>query len=440
MRVFLTGAALAAATVLQMSSATAGEALGASTFGSEADLVAAVMPSFVNFSIRRVAPIEGSNNDVPVIQDEVGSGFVVDPSGMIITNRHVVDGAYAITATFADGARFPAKLVGKALNFDFAVVKIDAGRPLQPVKLGNSETMRVGDRVVAIGNPLGYESSASSGIVSAFHRQIGLTAFDDVIQTDATINQGNSGGPLFNMKGEVIGVNQAIRRENGGGSIGIGFAIPVAQIEFILDNLKIYGRPRIGWFGVQGQTFTGGMAAVMQVSGGGEIVSGVTPGSPADKAGLQVGDVIRKVGSHTIETTSALSRAVAASVDQTLPVEILRNGQATVLTATFPEAPQAMWSTKMDPLPDVKALSDLGFTMALGDGAPVVAAVIERSIAWNAGLRKGDIIQKVWPGDVRSSADLLAIFQDNMARRVTNTLVFLGGPNGSRWVQFSILE
>ena len=408
-------------------------------FSSDADLVAAVMPSFVDIYNRRMAPTKETGS-VPVIQDEVGSGFVIDPSGLIATNRHVVEGAYALFVTLSDGTQLPATLVGKVLNFDFAIIKVDAGRPLQSATLGDSEALRVGDRVVAIGNPLGFSNSASAGIVSALHRQIGLSAFDDVIQTDATINQGNSGGPLFNMNGEVIGVNQAIREENGGGSIGIGFSIPISQIEFILQNVKKFGRPKIGWLGVAGQTFTPGMAAAMKTGRGGVIVSSVIAGSPAEKAGLQIGDVIRKIGDFTITTTSSLSRAAAISADKTLPVAILRDGQEKVLTATLLETTQDIWSTQMGTLPAIKDMGDLGVTFEPGDGEPVVQNVVEKSIAWNAGLRKGDIVRKIYPKDVRTNADLLAIFKDNMANRKTNSLMYLEGPNGARWIQFSLLE
>ena len=409
-------------------------------YKSEADLVAAVMPSFVDIYNRRMAPMEGSGSDVPVIQDEVGSGFIIDPSGLIATNRHVVDGAYALFVTLSDGTRLRATLVGKALNFDFAIIKVDAGRPLPAATLGDSEKLRVGDRVLAIGNPLGFANSASAGIVSALHRQIGLSAYDDVIQTDATINQGNSGGPLFNMNGEVIGVNQAIRRENGGGSIGIGFAIPIFQVEFILENAKKYNRPRIGYLGVQAQTFTAGMAAVLKVSGGGAIISKIVPGSPAEKAGLRIGDVIRKIGDETIPTATGLSRVVATLAEQTLPVLILRDGKEMTLTATFPESTQEIWSTKMDPLPNIRTMSDLGLTMEPGNGPATVDSVVERSIAWNAGIRNGDIVRRIYPDAIKHSADLLALFQYKMANYKTNALMYLEGPDGARWIQFSLLE
>ena len=406
-------------------------------FKNDADLVAAVLPSVVNISNRRLA--SGEASDVPFIQDEVGAGFIVDPSGLIVTNRHVVDGAFALYVTFADGTRLPAKLVGKALNFDFAIIQIDAGRPLKAVTFGDSETLREGDHVLAIGNPLGYESSASAGIVSALHRQIGLSAYDDVIQTDATINQGNSGGPLFNMDGQVIGVNQAIRRENGGGSIGIGFAIPMVEIKFVLDRVRDDKRLRVGWLGVQGQTFTAGMGDVLKTGPGGVIVSTVTPDSPADKAGLRIGDVIRMIDRQMVTNTSSLSRLVGAAMNRTVPIEIFRDGKAAILTATLGELPQDFWSTKMDDVPKIGALRDLGFTIAAGD-PPTVESVTEKSIAASAGLKKGDIIEKIYPHDVKTEADLLALFQDAMAHGVANSLVFLGGPNGARWIQFSILE
>ena len=184
-------------------------------FSSEAELAAAVMPTYVNIFNRSVAPSKTTPDQVEgkgpaLIKDEVGSGFIVDASGIIATNTHVVDNAYSLYVTLSNGEHVPAQLLGKALTFDIALIKIDVGHPLPVAKLGDSDKLRVGEMVVAFGNPLGFSGSVSSGIVSAFHRTVGLSAYDDLIQTDTTINQGNSGGALVNAYGELVGINSDV--------------------------------------------------------------------------------------------------------------------------------------------------------------------------------------------------------------------------------------
>jgi serine protease Do len=420
-------------------------AASAETFKNETELVKAVMPSFVNIYNRGVAASTKADGTkgAPRIQDEVGSGFIVDPSGVIVTNRHVIEGAYALFVTLSDGTHVPAKLIGKALSFDIALIKIDVGRPLQPAKIGDSDKLQIGDHVVAIGNPLGWAGSVSSGIISAFHRQVGLSSYDNLMQTDATINQGNSGGPLFNMDGEVIGINQAIYTQNHGGSIGIGFSIPVNEAKYLLTNVKQYGTPRIGWLGVTAQTFT---AAMGRISGKpeqrGAIVSALADGGAAAAGGLRVGDIITKIGEDKIEGTSSLNRAVATLADKTAPVTIIRDGQTTSIPIKVLQWPQELWSSKLADRPVIKSLDDLGltFSQTAGPDGPVVGAVEEGSIGWVAGVRAGDIIRKVDAAAPRSVDDLAKILHDQIASGRGGALVLLGGPNGERWVEFSGLE
>ncbi len=420
--------------------------VGAAEYGSVADLSAAVMPSFVNIYNRSVAKIEPGEEAPPgktvLIKDEVGSGFIVDPNGLIVTNRHVVEGAYSLSVTLANGERLPATLVGKALTFDIALIKIDAGRPLAPVKLGDSAALRLGDRVVAVGNPLGFAGSVSAGVVSAFHRQIGLSAYDDLIQTDATINQGNSGGPLFNMAGEVVGVNQAIYTRNKGGSIGIGFSIPINDVKFLVGNVLKSGGPHFGWLGVTGQTLTPSMARAAGVPvETGVILSKIAVNSPAERAKLQVGDIIVRLGGRNVDGTSSLNRAVSQEADRTVPVEIYRAAARMSVSVTIGEWPREIWASKMEPAPKLNDYADFGVHFVDAPDGPTVKSVVEQSVAWTAGLREGDIVRGVGDTPVKSVGEMGATIDEMFNKRgKASALLLLGGPNGDRWVNVSITE
>ena len=418
----------------------------AAAFGSDADLVAAVMPACVDISVRgmqtstdtasSVAP-----NPVLIVRDEVGSGVIVDPSGLILTNRHVVAGAYSVSVTLSDGSQHPASLVGEGLTFDIAILKIDVGKPLAAAKLGDSRTLRIGDKVVAIGNPQGFAGSASAGIVSALHRNLGLSAYDDLIQTDAAINRGNSGGPLFNADGEVIGINQAIYSLDQG-SMGLGFAIPAHQVRFLLANLKQYGTPRIGWLGVTAQTFTTGMANALGVEPGGVILSALTPGAPAQLAGLAVSDILRTLDGEPLADINALNDKVAQRADRTVTIDLLRAGKPLSIPVALKEWPKALWSSALAPAPVVRDLRELGLTFrdTAAGGDPTVVTVADKSIAWRAGVRPGDIVRRVQGRVIGSMAHVLQAFEDLRSLGKRSALVLLGGPNGERWINFSIAE
>ncbi|MEZ5898185.1 MAG: Do family serine endopeptidase [Hyphomicrobiaceae bacterium] len=267
----------------------------------------------------------------------LGSGFVIDGAeGLIVTNNHVIDGADEIIINFHDGSKLKVeKVVGKDVKSDIALLKVNPKKPLVDVKFGSSTKLEVGDWVLAIGNPFGLGGSVSVGIISAKSRDINSGPYDDYLQTDAAINKGNSGGPLFNMDGEVVGVNTAIISPTGG-SIGIGFAVPSDTVTAVVDQLKQYGETRRGWLGVKIQTVTEDIAETLGVpDSSGALVSAVTPGSPAAKGGLETGDVIMKFDGKDVTTMRGLPKIVAQTpIGKAVDVEVLRKGATTTVQIT----------------------------------------------------------------------------------------------------------
>ncbi|MEO1613552.1 MAG: trypsin-like peptidase domain-containing protein, partial [Pseudomonadota bacterium] len=281
---------------------------------SFADLAERLSPSVVNISTSQnvEAPEPGERPELPPgspfeelfrdffdqegrpgprTQNSLGSGFVIDPEGFIVTNNHVIEDADEIVVNFADGSSLPATLVGTDPKTDVALLKVSPAEPLPFVKFGDSDTARVGDWVLAIGNPFGLGGSVSAGIISARNRDISSGPYDDFIQTDAAINRGNSGGPLFNMDGDVVGVNTAIISPSGG-SIGIGFSVPSALVKNVVAQLREYGRTRRGWLGVRIQDVTDDIAEAIGLEEvAGALVTSV-PEGPAKESGMQDGDVI----------------------------------------------------------------------------------------------------------------------------------------------------
>jgi serine protease Do len=260
----------------------------------------------------------------------LGSGFVIDgKEGIVVTNNHVIDGADEIIVNFNDGSKLKVdKVLGKDTKTDLALLKVTPKKPLPSVGFGSSTKLRVGDWVMAIGNPFGLGGSVTVGIISAKQRDINSGPYDDYLQTDAAINKGNSGGPLFNMDGEVIGVNTAIISPTGG-SIGIGFAVPSDTALVVIDQLRQFGETRRGWLGVKIQTITDDIAEASGVKeNSGALVASVTPGSPAAKAGIQDGDVILKFDGKDVTSMRGLPRLVAQTpIGKDVDVELLRKGQ-----------------------------------------------------------------------------------------------------------------
>jgi serine protease Do len=258
----------------------------------------------------------------------VGSGFIIDPSGLIVTNNHVVSGALAVKVTLTDGRTFDAKVLGADPITDVALIKVDSPDPLPAVSFGSSKDIRVGDDVMAVGNPFGLSSTVTTGIISAKARDIGSGAYDNFLQTDAAINKGNSGGPLFNDAGQVVGMNTAIMSPTGG-SVGIGFAVPSDLVQKVVAQLEHGGKVEHGWLGVQIQQVSPDIAAALGMSKpAGAMVAAVTPDSPAAKAGLKRGDIITAFAGTDIKVLHDLPRAVAMTAPDTkAQVDVLRAGK-----------------------------------------------------------------------------------------------------------------
>jgi serine protease Do len=274
---------------------------------------------------------EGPNQQGPGQQrksNSLGSGFVIDASGIVITNNHVIGEANDITVNFNDGTKLKAEVIGKDAKTDIAVLRVKSPKPLKFVKFGDDTKSRVGDWVVAIGNPFGFDSSVSAGILSARNRRINSGPYDNFIQTDAAINRGNSGGPLFNSEGEVIGINTAIISPSGG-SIGIGFAVPASTAVPVIDQLKNFGETRRGWLGVRIQEIDDGIAETLGLGKvRGAMVAGVDEKGPAKPAGIEAGDVILKFDGRDVKDSRDLPRIVAnTAVGKAVSVIVFRKGK-----------------------------------------------------------------------------------------------------------------
>ena len=270
-----------------------------------------------------------------------GSGFIIDgEEGLVVTNNHVIENSDNIYVNMQDGERFIASLIGADPRTDVALLKIESDEKLPSVSFGNSDQARVGDWVIAIGNPLGLGGTVTAGIVSARSRNIQAGPYDDFIQTDAPINRGNSGGPLFNIDGEVIGINTAIFAGQGGGSIGIGFAVPSNQAQQVIGQLREYGQTRRGWLGVSIQSISEDVADSLGLeTTDGALVELVNPGSPADLAGMRKGDIVLEVDGKTVESSNALSRMIAeTAVGSTVTLKIWRRGAPIMLDVTLGSA------------------------------------------------------------------------------------------------------
>lgn len=331
-----------------------------------------------------------------------GSGFILNAEGHIITNNHVVEGAREITVTLADKREYPATIVGRDPKTDIALLRIDAKEPLPAVALGDSDRLRVGDWVVAIGNPFGLSNTVTAGIVSAKGRLIGAGPYDDFIQTDASINPGNSGGPLFNLQGEVVGINTAIVPHGQ----GIGFAVPINQAKALVPQLEATGQVTRGYLGVSIQDVTPELARGLGLPDTkGALVADVTTGSPAEAAGLTRGDVILRFEGSEVGSGHALAALVAKTpVGTEATLAVRRSGSEREFRVTLGRMPgeraeaaapakadQAKWGLTLQEL-DRRTAERLG--TAAGDGV-LVAAVQPGSPAAAAGVRPGDIILEV---------------------------------------------
>jgi len=352
----------------------------------------------------------------------LGSGFVIDEDGYIVTNNHVIEGADHITVSFSDGPDLDATLVGTDPKTDLALLKIEPGKPLPALQFGDSDSARVGDWVLAIGNPFGLGGTATAGIISARGRDIRSGPYDDYLQIDAPINSGNSGGPVFNADGEVIGVNTAIYSPNGG-NVGIGFAIPSKQVQTIVAELKSTGSIQRGWLGVQIQDVDEELAQSLGLDEPtGALIAEVVKDSPADEAGFHVGDVITKFGAEEVTSAKALSLAVAnASPAEKYTATILRDGHRKSIKVKLGEAEALAMNDSSDSAMPSSAGSELGLALAdlsasqrerLGlpddfDGV-LVTQVDPNGPAAEQGIRPGDVIARIGQRPVGTVSDAVS--------------------------------
>ena len=443
---------------------------------SFADIVEDLMPAVVNISISttvqnppgiQMSPFEDFFEEF-MERDEkespkkrrvssLGSGFVIDPSGIVITNNHVVENADEIIVNFSNGEKFKAELLGRDPKTDLAVLKVITDKKLPFVKFGDNTKARVGDWVIAIGNPFGLGGSLSVGVISAINRDINSGPYDSYIQTDAAINKGNSGGPLFNLDGEVIGVNTAIISPTGG-SVGIGFSIPADMAQIVITQLREYGETRRGWLGVRIQRITEDLAESLGLSKPkGALVSEIIPGGPADEAGMKQGDVILSFDGKEVAEMRDLPRIVAETpIDKAVQVKVQRRGKVVKLkvkVGRLEESNQLAETQPANPKKQTKqpGLKLLGLTLETLDAKTraragldddkegvLIAQVDADSSASESGVKSGDIIVEVDQTSVAKPQDVEDLVNKAKKAGKKSILVLMHTPQGLRFVAIKI--
>ncbi len=397
------------------------------------------------------------DNDRKRRSSSLGSGFIIDKKGIVVTNYHVIENAEEITVGLSDDKSFKAKVLGQDQKTDIAVLKIDPdGVELTAVEFGDSDKLRVGDWVLAIGNPFGLGGTVTAGIVSARGRDIGNGPYDDFIQTDASINRGNSGGPLFNLDGEVIGINTAIFSQSGG-SVGIGFAISSNLAKRVTAQLEEFGTTRRGWLGVFIQEVTPDIAGSLGLeTAEGALVSSVNEGSPADVAGVEPGDVIFSFDGNRIEKMRDLPRIVAETdIGSKVSVELFREGKSMTVTVELGELEKAelVGSTGKDADAESRSFDALGFSVQnlttdlaaeLGLDTKLTGVVVTEVVgggpAANKGLEPGDVIRRFGQRRIETvSAFAQAVEKARDAGR-SGILVLVEREGNQRFVQISFAD
>jgi serine protease Do len=430
-------ARFASAIVLSLSMGVATPGVAATSNGTDsiAAVVAKVSPAVVRIvAVRPPRPVADKAN--PQVANAsasdrntnaIGSGFIIDPSGFIATNKHVVEDATAVFVMFADGERFPAKVVGMPGKADMALLRIDTRRTLPFVPFGDSDKMRVGDTVIAIGSPFGFDNSVTAGILSAANRDVMESPFDDYLQTDAAINHGNSGGPLFNTAGEVIGMNSLIFAP-GTGSAGLGFAIPSNDLAFVFDKLMKTGDVKVGMLPIYTQQVTWTLMSALEVPDlEGALVSAVNDSQDTMLHGkIQPGDVIRSFNGELVLDPRDLARQAArAPIGSDATLEICQNGALETVHVTIQE-----WGEARSTSSRAEGRQALGLQLASTHGdqdqpAVTVAAVDPTGTAADSGIQKGDVIVEIQQTAVADIASAQHIFdmQSILRRRFTAVLV-----------------
>jgi serine protease Do len=401
----------------------------------------------------------GEQEERPRRAQSLGSGFIIAAEGLVVTNNHVIEGADKITVTLVDDTTYDAELVGRDTKTDLALLKIQADREFPFVSWGNSDKMRVGDWVIAIGNPLGLGGTVTAGIVSARQRDIRSGPYDDFLQTDAPINRGNSGGPLFDMDGNVIGINTAIYSQSGG-SIGIGFAIPSNLADGVIDQLRNFGTTRRGWLGVQIQQVTDEIAESLGLKDArGALVAGVLDGSPARAAEMKEGDVILKFDGRDVNESRKLPRIVAdTAVGKSVKVVVWRAGREITVNVTlgelekFDEANLPADTPDDEPAKPVeRSFDELGLSLStitpaiaeeLGLDNDVEGVMItdvdSASAAAENGLREGDVITEIFQEKVLTPDAVEAKIKDARSRGLRSILLTVRSGDDQRFVGLRI--
>jgi len=437
--------------------------------GSFADLAEKLMPSVVNISttqtvVTRSNPFPGFEfppgspfgdmfKEFGTPQERqssaLGSGFIIDSKGIVVTNNHVIDGAEDIVVQVNGEKKFNAKVVGADPLSDIAVLQLDTKEKFIPVKFGDSDKARIGDWVIAIGNPFGLGGTVTSGIISARNRSIGLSRYEDYIQTDASINSGNSGGPLFNMDGDVIGINTAILGRSG--NVGIGFSIPSNSAKIVIDQLIEFGETKRGWLGVRIQDVTKEIAEVENLNEPrGALVASVAPNSPSEKAGVKAGDIILEFNGETIKEMKELPIIVARTeVGKKVKVKIWRNKKEIVKTITLGrlETSEDFKVTERDTTPKDQRIESLKITVREiskediknrnlpNQTTGLVITQIEKDSPLINSIEENSIILEAQKKKIKNSNDLnKAVEQVLKSNQKTILLVIYNSQNQRRYI------
>jgi serine protease Do len=417
-------------------------------------------PAVVNISTWKVKAPE-KPTDSPRRVKTYGSGFVIDPSGIIVTNKHVIDGALDVKVVFSNGDRVSARLIAAAAMLDLALLKVDVGHPLPTLEWGNSDALQVGDPVLTIGNQLNVGLSVAAGIVSGLNRDLQDSAFDSYIQTDAAINHGNSGGPLVDGEGKVVGVDTALfNPEENGGFIGIGFAIPSDTARYVTNILLDPQHPMPGWLGVTFQDMTEELTHALgfkpRVPVNGAIISAVDPSGPGAQIGLRPGDVLETINGEAWPDSRAFMRAIVMTrVGQKAVLTIWRDGAEKEITATIAEWPNlmpngGMMSGKMADMM-IASAPDPGVRLAAITDAdrkkysldPKLAGVLVASVqkdceARDLGIVAGDVLTAVQGVPVTSPEDVRRAVQDAHAQHRSYLAILVQSKTSARWLSLSI--
>jgi len=378
----------------------------------------------------------------PVAQ---GSGFFISEDGYVVTNNHVVEDGSAFTVVTNDGKELDAKLIGTDPRTDLAVLKVDGGGKFTYVDFADDSAVRVGDWVVAVGNPFGLGGTVTAGIVSARGRDIGAGPYDDFIQIDAAVNRGNSGGPAFNLSGQVVGINTAIFSPSGG-NVGIAFAIPASTAKQVVQDLIKDGSVKRGWLGVQIQPVTSDIAESLGLKDAkGALVASVQDDGPAKKAGIAAGDIITQVDGKDVSSSRELARVIGANPPgKSVDVTLWRNGKAETLKLDLGALPssdkQASTEAPATPEAQADALADLGLTVTNADDGKglVVTAVEPDSDAADRGIQAGDVITSVNSVEVKNAGDITKAMADAAKAGRKAVLIQVSREDASRFVTLPV--